>query len=169
MDNHIDQSMGRLLLIPKLGLLRAMGTDTMKQNMKTRLPVIIPMENMEVHSQGPIKLLIQAMLHRTSMVSHPMACHRMDLLHNPMVSLDLVNQVIYHIKVLSHQRNHMVKMRSHKHTHAGQVGPCSKVILHMVLHLLLMGIINHCLLLDLPQFIPSKVDSLFQQVMVSSL
>lgn len=128
---------------------------------------------MEVRSQGPTLkvVLIQAMLlHRISMVSqHPMVCHHsMDLLPNPMASLGLVNLVIYLIKV---QPSHMVKMQClNKHTRTRRACRCSssssKFIIHMVLHLLLMGIISLWQPQDLPPCIPSKVASLFQ-VMVS--
>lgn len=160
-DSHTVQSI-RKLHIPNPHLLRVTARDTTKQNMKTRLRVIIPME--EIHSQEVIlKALIQAMLSR----HHLMACHHMDLLPKSMVSLELVNQVICLIKVPSHRPSLLMVKMCHlsRHTPTRQVGPHSKLINpHMVLHLLPMVIISRHLLLYLP--IPSKVVSQFL-VMVS--
>ncbi|KAL7208943.1 hypothetical protein ACSBR1_030644 [Camellia fascicularis] len=153
-DSHMVRSISKLH-IPNLHLLRVTAMDAMKQNMKTRLRVIIPME--EIHSHEAIlKALIQAILSR----HHLMACHHMDLLPKSMASTELVNQVICLIKVPSHRPNLLMVKMCHlsRHPPMRQVGPHSKLInSHMVLHLLLMVKISRHLLL----YLPSKVVSQF--------
>lgn len=102
------------------------------------------------------------MLH-SSMVSHRhMVCHHKDRLPNPMALLGPLNQGKCLTKVLL-LPNHTPQMQLNNNlTHINLVGRCSKHILHMVLHLLLMVIISHNLHLAL--FIHSKEGS---QVMVS--
>lgn len=142
------------LLILKLPLLpRATGMDTMNQNMKTRHPHSNHTEvsQQPTHKALPIK----------DMARNPTVSHHRDLKFNLMGSPGLINLEICRIRALFHLPSRTVQMpllNSPILMHL--VGPCSKVILHMVLHLLLMVIATLHLPQHRPLFILSKPASL---------